>query len=243
LLDGSVFQASTNGTLQTLYSFTGGNDGENPDASLVRGADGAFYGSTTASGMHGAGTLFRITTNGSFATFYEFGSVTNWDGSPLDGAVPNGLLMAGDGNFYGTTYSGGYLSQGTVFGITPGGALTTLVYFDGTNGANPAAGLVEGSDGALYGTTANGGSGNMGTVFRLTVPPGIRAISQANGVISFSCSALVGQSYQVQCTSCLNPPVWQNLGDPIQATSSCLTITDAIGPQQCFYRVVMLPGQ
>ncbi|MGA2540499.1 MAG: choice-of-anchor tandem repeat GloVer-containing protein [Verrucomicrobiota bacterium] len=57
----TVFQLSRNGVLTTLYSFTGGSDGANPDAGLVQGSDGSFYGTTSGGGQGGAGTVFRLT--------------------------------------------------------------------------------------------------------------------------------------------------------------------------------------
>jgi uncharacterized repeat protein (TIGR03803 family) len=85
------------------------------------------------------------------------------DFNKLDGSYPtNGLLLASDGNFYGTTPTGGPGSNnnadfGTVFRITPAGAFTNLVNFTSDNGTNPYAPPIEGSDGDLYGTTAGGG--------------------------------------------------------------------------------------
>jgi uncharacterized repeat protein (TIGR03803 family) len=72
-----------------------------------------------------------------------------------------------DGNFYGTTFSGGASGAGTVFRMTPAGVLTTLATFNGTNGIAPS-GLVQGSDGNFYGTTTYGGTGGRGTVFQMT---------------------------------------------------------------------------
>jgi len=66
------------------------------------------------------------------------------------------LVQGVNGNFYGTTYSGGSSNTGTVFEITPGGKLTTLYSFCSqsgcTDGAYPQAALVLGSDGNFYGT-------------------------------------------------------------------------------------------
>jgi uncharacterized repeat protein (TIGR03803 family) len=58
---GTVFKIRTNGTLTSLYSFTGTNDGANPHAGLAQGSDGSFYGTTQYGGVVGAGTVFRLT--------------------------------------------------------------------------------------------------------------------------------------------------------------------------------------
>ncbi len=81
-----------------------------------------------------------------------------------------GLVQGGDGNFYGTTTLGGTNGEnGTVFQITPGGELTVVHSFRGTDGALPYASLVQGSDGGFYGTAQSGGTnGDFGTVFRIT---------------------------------------------------------------------------
>jgi uncharacterized repeat protein (TIGR03803 family) len=76
------------------------------------------------------------------------------------------LITDGQGNFYGTTYYGGSGDDGTVF-MESGGTITTLVNFNGANGANPAAPLVF-DDGNLYGTTSEGGVDNDGTVFEIS---------------------------------------------------------------------------
>jgi uncharacterized repeat protein (TIGR03803 family) len=86
-----------------------------------------------------------------------------------DGASPNALVLATDGNFYDTTISGAANIDGTVFEITPQGVLTTLHTFNGSDGADSFAGLVQHTTGKFYGTTRVGGSKNDGTVFRLDV--------------------------------------------------------------------------
>jgi uncharacterized repeat protein (TIGR03803 family) len=183
--DGTVFRLSTNAVLTSLYSFMGTNDGECPFAGLVQGSNGLWYGTTEFSGPNGYGTVFKITTNGALTTLYAFGSVTNANGDPLDGANPLAALVQGsDGNFYGTTAGTGAVrfpgfgpTFGTVFKITTNGTLTTLYSFTGgSDGAFPEAALVQGSDGSFYGTTTEGansepsyfGPVSFGTVFKIS---------------------------------------------------------------------------
>jgi uncharacterized repeat protein (TIGR03803 family) len=164
---GTVFRISPSGSLTTLWSFTNGLDGANSYATLIQGSDGNFYGTTTGSGSgpSGNGTVFRITPNGSLTNLHSFTG-----GS--DGANPYAMLVQGtDGNFYGTTYSGGTndCQCGTVFRISPSGSLTTLWSFtNGLDGANSYGRLAQGGDGNFYGTTSGGGPTGYGTVFRIS---------------------------------------------------------------------------
>jgi uncharacterized repeat protein (TIGR03803 family) len=73
------------------------------------------------------------------------------------------LILATDGNFYGTT-SGG---PGSIFQMTPTGTVTVLHTFTGgTDGANPYAALIQATDGNFYGTTYSGGTSGLGTICR-----------------------------------------------------------------------------
>src|SRR6266571_3869000 len=86
-----------------------------------------------------------------------------------DGQLAESALVQGsDGNFYGTTALGGMFYQGTLFRITPAGAVTVLHSFSGLlgDGSVPMGGLVQTADGSFFGTTALGGAHSMGTVFR-----------------------------------------------------------------------------
>ncbi|HEV2382744.1 MAG TPA: choice-of-anchor tandem repeat GloVer-containing protein [Terriglobia bacterium] len=170
---GTIFKVTPTGNLTTLYRFCANQnctDGDNPLAGLTLGTDGDFYGTTYGGGAIGWGTVFKISREGTLTTLHSFA------GYPDDGGLPSApLVQATDGNFYGTTYEGGsslvcQFGCGTVFKITPGGTLTTLHAFDGTDGSLPAAGLVQGIDGSLYGTTDSGGVNSVGTVFRITSP-------------------------------------------------------------------------
>ena len=169
---GTVFEMTPDGTLSTLYSFcslSGCADGVGPYAGLVQGTDGNFYGTTPSGGANGAGTVFEVTPGGTLTTLYSFCSLS----SCADGIGPYaGLVQGTDGNFYGTTSSGGANRVGTIFQVTPTGALTTLYSFcsqkNCADGNNPAGELVQGADGNFYGTTAAGGAHVKGTVFRVT---------------------------------------------------------------------------
>ena len=149
--------------LTTLHSFNGG-DGRSPEATLVQGSDGNFYGTTPLGGAHAKGTVFKIDSTGSLTTLHSF------SGFPADGAVPvAGLVQGTDGNFYGTTTSGGTFFQGAVFRMTSSGAITVLHSFNSFlgEGAVPIAGLIQGNDGNFYGTTTVGGGHHKGTVFKI----------------------------------------------------------------------------
>ena len=169
--DGTVFKITPEGVLTTLHSFDG-TDGDLGLAGLVQATDGNLYGTTFQGGAHGGGTVFKMTTVGALTTLYSFCAQTNC----VDGSGPAaGLIQATDGNFYGTTCCGGAFGDGTVFKITPGGVLTTLHSFDGTEGADPEAGLIQATDGNFYGMTVAGGAYrncptfvDCGTVFKMT---------------------------------------------------------------------------
>jgi uncharacterized repeat protein (TIGR03803 family) len=181
---GTVFKITPSGTLTTLYSFcslSSCTDGANPFAGLVQGTDGNFYGTTAYGGNsacyygYGCGTVFKITPSGTLTTLHTFCLVSGC----ADGENPYARLVQGtDGNFYGMTCCGGGYTGcasgygcGTVFKMTPSGALTTLHSFclqaGCPDGSEPFAGLVQGTDGNFYGTTFAGGHGS-GNVFKIT---------------------------------------------------------------------------
>ena len=158
--NGTVFRFTPTGQFKNLYTFctvSGCPDGNNPYGPLVVTASGNIYG-TAAGGGQGAdgsgGTVFEMTSAGTFSVVYRFCSATNCD----DGSGPqSGLILGSDGQLYGSTDEGGFNGKGTAFRITSAGASVRLHSFYSTDGAYPMSALVQSTDGSLYGDTSNGG--------------------------------------------------------------------------------------
>jgi uncharacterized repeat protein (TIGR03803 family) len=169
---GTVFEITPAGALTKLYTFDFA-DGEYPEDTLVQATNGNFYGTTSEGGPNycgtPCGTIFSITPSGTLTMLHSFDST--------DGYYPwGGLVQAINGDFYGTTVYGGANNGcaggcGTVFKMTPQGALSTLYSFcsqaNCADGEYPYAGLVQGTDGNFYGTTYAGANGG-GTVFKIS---------------------------------------------------------------------------
>jgi uncharacterized repeat protein (TIGR03803 family) len=167
-------------TFSTLSDFNG-PDGAFPYfVALAQGADGAFYGTTGSGGKRsptcgqdGCGTVFKVTPDGILTTL---------DLTSAEGFAPAaGVILATDGNLYGTTQSGGAYGRGTVLSLSTMGTLTALYSFCAQegypcpDGSQPTSGLVQGIDNRFYGTTLVGGKSSAcaanegcGTVFRIT---------------------------------------------------------------------------
>jgi uncharacterized repeat protein (TIGR03803 family) len=154
-----------------------------PVGALVQATDGKFWGVAQYGGALGQGTKFEVGRYG-VGSITTFGCIeANCHGGV---EVAAGLVQGTDGNFYGTSVTGGTGAfpgeGGSVFQITPSGLLTTIYSFcslsDCTDGQAPMGALVQGTDGNFYGTTYYGGTGTFcdnfggqfgcGTVFQLT---------------------------------------------------------------------------
>jgi uncharacterized repeat protein (TIGR03803 family) len=261
--NGTIFRISTNGAdFFSLYSFTGGADGGYPIGGLVQGPDAQLYGTTSAGGNanvnlgQGYGSIFKITTDGAFTLLLDF------DGT--NGGSPEASLMvAGDGNLYGTANTGGIGSlfgsnnlftpiYGTIFQLTTNGTLTTLLSLDGNYGGDaPHSTLWQGRDGGLYGTTSQGGTNDLslngqyfgdGTVFRLgVVPPAIQTATVSGGIFSFTWNAMPGELYQAQYKDTLNQPSWINFGNLVAGTNGLAGQSDIITAttKARFYRALL----
>ena len=132
------------------------------------------------------------------------------------------MVLGNDGNFYGTTEFGGTGNYGTVFQLTPPGALTTLYDFDtvGTVGIYPSGGLLLGSDGYFYGTTlGRAGVGTStpavsGTVYRV-------AVNTAAGTVQFAAASTNVNEYAGNVTLTIH-----RLGSTVGAISVDYAETD-----------------
>jgi uncharacterized repeat protein (TIGR03803 family) len=168
---GTVFKLAPDGTETVLHAFTGGNDGDDPLASLIKDSEGNLFGTTAVGGNtgcndpYGCGTVFELAPDGTETVLHAF-----TDGT--DGAFPEGgLTMDKRGNLYGTTNSGGDCRGrsgcGTVFKLTPDGTKTVLGDLVSRVGRYPEAGLIKDGAGNLDGTAEFGGASGYGTVFKL----------------------------------------------------------------------------
>lgn len=173
---GTIFKISSIGVFSILHNFTA-NEGGRAFASLLLGGDGNFYGTTSIGAdfscnpPHGCGAVFRVTPQGQLTILHTF--------SGPEGYNPYGqLVQATDGNFYGTTFQGGFETLcdegcGTIFQISSSGAFAIVHNFDFTSGSNPWGGLMQATNGDLYGTTVDGGQYRNGVIYSLSMnlPP------------------------------------------------------------------------
>jgi uncharacterized repeat protein (TIGR03803 family) len=173
-----VFKLDPMGNETVVYSFTGGADGAEPRAGLVRDAAGNLYGTTFVggatvsscpNGVQGCGVVFKLDPMGNETVLHTFTG-------GADGAEPlASLIRDAAGNLYGTTFTGGTTGSscsdvygcGVVFKVGPLGNQTVLHSFTGgVDGSSPYGGLLS-FQGLVYGMAERGGAGNGGVVFKV----------------------------------------------------------------------------
>ena len=150
-------------TVTTILNFDGKNGSSPFMGTFTQGRDGKLYGTTYSGGANSLGTVFRIgdLTTGTVVVLHSFAGT--------DGMNPSAMLTLGtDGNFYGTTTSGGTASSGVLYKISAGGTYTILHQFaGGSDGSAPYGPPIEAADGNFYGTTSGGGV-NAATIYKYT---------------------------------------------------------------------------
>jgi uncharacterized repeat protein (TIGR03803 family) len=192
---GVVYEMDAQGHETVLYTFTGGTDGGNPQAGVIRDSAGNLYGTTYTSGAYGYGVVYKVDTAGHETVLYNFTG-------GADGANPTaGVIQGPSGNLYGTTYFGGTASQGVVFELdTSGNERVLHSFLGGSDGGYPQAGVIRDPAGNLYGTTS-GGFFSTGTVYKVTAggervlysfPNAADGIGPSSGLIRDSAGNLYG---------------------------------------------------
>jgi uncharacterized repeat protein (TIGR03803 family) len=159
------------GTIMTVAQFGGPGGGFSGNGDLIMDAAGNIFGTTRSGGASNDGTIFEVVEGSGSVTVLASFDATNGK-TPMAGVVRDAA-----GNLFGTTTQGGDSNDGTLFELAAGGStITTLVSFNGANGARPTAPLITDGNGNLFGTTSTGGNAaGDGTVFafgNLTVHPG-----------------------------------------------------------------------
>lgn len=175
---GVVYKLDPSNNLTTLYTFTGGADGQVATnfGSLVRDNAGNLYATASDGGLYDDGVVYEVSPTGVETVLHTFPS------GPGDGeASQAGLLRDAAGNLYGTTFAGGAYGYGAVFMLTKDGKEKILHSFNGYDGAGPDAALVADSEGNAYGTANSGGTYGWGTVFKISKSGGFSLIYTFKG--------------------------------------------------------------
>ena len=173
-------------TFSVLYNFgTASTDPFEPQFQglIVQGHDGSMH---TTSGYGDPyltpGVVFTISPSGTLTPNFDFSNTSTAGYYPL-----SGLTLGSDGNYYGTTQSGGTSNVGTIFKITSGGTLTNLYNFGTikyplTEGSYPSSPPVQARDGNYYGTTPFSNDGiNDGVAYKITPAGKYTLLSQFKG--------------------------------------------------------------
>ncbi len=179
---GSLYQVTPSGTITSIYSFCSQSncaDGENPATAPVLGSDGNLYGTVWAGGgSTNGGIFYKMTLGGEITILHTFCTTS----ACLDGDAPfAAVTLAGDGNFYGTTFFGGEFKGGTLFKITPAGVLTVLHSFcaqaNCADGSSSDSAPIQASNGNFYGATQGGGVDEVGVIYEMS-PTGAYKVIQ-----------------------------------------------------------------
>jgi uncharacterized repeat protein (TIGR03803 family) len=171
---GNMFRMTPTGEITSFYKFCSQPDcadGGDVESAPILGSDGNLYGVTEGGGNgscgHG-GVVYKMTLDAQITVLHNFSATC------IDGSNPNGIILASDGNFYGTTVYGGDAANqpGTIFKISPAGTYTLLHSFCSepqcNDGEKPFFPPVEGDDGNFYGAASTGGTLGGGVIYRVT---------------------------------------------------------------------------
>jgi uncharacterized repeat protein (TIGR03803 family) len=238
------------------------SDGAIPAGGLTPSGN-TLFGTTSAGACLGGGAVFKVNMDGTgFALLKNFPApmFDSAQGNYVYGAegwAPLGELLLSSNVLYGTTGNGGWsgtlsglgVGSGSVFRMNTNGgdyaiikgfspvALDSSSNYTNSDGAHPNGNLML-RGATLYGATLHGNPAGFGTVFSVQIQPAIQSVTLASGVIGFAWSAVVGQTYQVQCADDLLSTNWINLGPAFTATNSAIVTSEVATNLQRYYRIV-----
>ena len=248
---GTIFKITPAGVFSVLRNLSQATDGAGPKGSLIQHTDGNFYGTTSNGGTNGGGTIFKITSTGTYTVLKHLNTATN-------GGSPQGNLLKGsDGNLYGMTSIGGTNNAGTIFKITTTGTYTVLRHLNLTaDGGNPFGSLIILPSNTLVANTQNvstkedtkltialSGSGGSPLTYNITTPPKKGKLTgtganrtytpnaNVNGKDSFyfnvsvGCVASVPVKVNISVTSVPDTPILAPIGNKSVARNTALTFT------------------
>ena len=160
--DGTIFSVTTAGKEAILYRLKDKADGNCSFNCYLTPLGGTLYGTAYDGGKNRLGSVFSVTTGGSFKTLFSASP------SGPAGGNPDAALTNDGGTLYGTMSAGPIGKDGTVFSIVPGSALHVVYAFSGGDDGGRPQSKPKVVDGVLYGTTAKGGSAKLGTIYSIT---------------------------------------------------------------------------
>jgi uncharacterized repeat protein (TIGR03803 family) len=226
--NGTIFRLSPRGTFTKLADLDGLDTGAHPQAALVEGFDGGLYGTTSAAGPGGGGTIFKLSITAAPQITSQPSSQ-----SVFLGANPsfNVAVFAAPPIYFQWQKNGTNLVDDSTF---TGSTNRILILND-----------VRATDAGTYSVVVSNALGSVsssGAVLTIQTPPMFQNISQANGIVNLTWAAVEGKKYQVQYRADLITGGWSNLGAIVTAVSSSAAASDPIGSNaQRFYRVLLLP--
>jgi uncharacterized repeat protein (TIGR03803 family) len=228
-VNGTVFRITSAGAYATLTTFNGADDGSQPKSAMVQDSDGNLYGTTTAGGPYGKGSIFRLTFNSPPQITLQPSDQTATDGAAVQFAVA--VLGASPLSYQWRKNATNLTDNGRIFGSTA--RLLTV-------------NTVKETDSGVYSVIVSNSLGSVtssnAVLTVLGQAPAFTSAAQNGAMLTLTWSTTPGQSYQVQSISDLASGDWVNAGSVIAATNNDLSESFSIeSASREFYRILLVP--
>jgi len=204
-------------------------------------AGNTLYGTASAGGTNGDGTLFSVSAAGANFTVLRDFAYTS------DGESPRPTLIVSGNTLYGTAPLGGSFGYGPAYRVrTDGTGFTNLHNFSSpTDGRYPYGGVVQ-SGNLLYGLAESGGTGSKGAVYELILPPVPTPVSlnvtPSGGMLTLSWPSTAG-GYGLQQSAVLSPASWSTYAGTLTTNGATISGTITPAAARAFFRLVNTNGQ